>query len=107
MKLSKLMGVLLCFVAVSAWAADLASAKGDGIIGEREDGYLGYVVGDAPADVVALVNDVNAKRRAEYERIAAKNNLRRADVESLAGKKAISRTAAGGYVYSAGRWMKK
>ena len=90
-----------------AWAAELGPAKASGQIGEREDGYLGFVVDEPAADVVVLVKDVNAKRRAEYERIAAKNGLQRGQVEALAGQKAIERTAPGSYVYRGGSWARK
>ena len=101
--------VALCalFIAGAAWAADLAGSKASGAIGEREDGYLGFVGGSAAPDVVALVESVNDKRRAEYARIAASNGLTRQQVEALAGKKAIAKTAPGGYVFQGGQWVKK
>ncbi len=105
--LKNLLGALLCIFAFTAFAADLDSAKADGVIGEREDGYIGFVQASPPADVVALVEDINAKRRAEYERIAAQNGITRAEVEVLAGRKALARTASGGYIYTGGRWTTK
>jgi uncharacterized protein YdbL (DUF1318 family) len=63
-------------VALSVWpaqpalAADLAQAKASGLVGEKPDGLLGLVKADVPADVVAMVKDINARRRAEYEKIA-------------------------------------
>ena len=95
------------FAAASVWAADLSSAKSGGQIGEKEDGYIGFVVAAPAPDVVALVNDVNAKRRAHYEKIAKQNGITRSDVEALAGQKAIEKTASGDYVFSGGRWLKK
>ena len=47
-----------------------ASAKAAGQVGEQTDGYLG-VVGSAPADVRAMVKDINNKRRAVYTAKAA------------------------------------
>ena len=104
---SWLAGFLLCALALPAVAADLNSAKSEGLIGEREDGYLGFVVTEPGSDVVALVEDVNAKRKAQYARIAAKNGIQTAQVEALAGKKAMEKTAPGGYVFSGGRWVRK
>jgi len=102
-----LLVVSLCSV---AFAADLslADAKQQGLVGEQYDGYLAAVA-SAPAPAVrALVSDINAKRRAEYERIAQTNNLALADVEALAGKKAIEKTAGGGYVKLQGQdWQRK
>ena len=42
------------FVSLAAAAATLDSAKAEGWIGERPDGYLGLVRSDAPADVQAV-----------------------------------------------------
>jgi uncharacterized protein YdbL (DUF1318 family) len=102
-----LAGVVLFLVTVAALAADLDTAKADGLVGERADGYLGIVVASAPADVVALVDDVNGRRRAEYARIAEQNGIGRAEVEALAGRKAIERTAAGGWIFTNGGWRRK
>ena len=46
-----MLGVFGWFVAVRAWAADLASAKGDGIIGEREDAPLRVPLTEAVLEV--------------------------------------------------------
>lgn len=91
----------------AAYAADLDQAKSDGLVGERADGYLGLVKSNAPADVVELVKAVNAKRRAEYQRIAGENGLTIEEVQALAGRKAIERTAAGQWVMPDGGWRQK
>lgn len=90
-----------------AFSAELGQAKSDGLVGERADGYLGLVQEDAPADVVNLVKEVNDKRRAEYQRIASSNDLSLEDVQALAGRKAIERTAAGGWILTNGGWRQK
>ena len=97
----------LLLSAAAAHGADLAQAKAAGMVGERADGYLGLVQENAPADVVALVKDVNSKRRDEYRRIAESNDLSLEEVQALAGKKAIDRTAAGHWVLTNGGWRKK
>ncbi len=99
--------LLLTFVSVTAFAADLDQAKNDGLIGERADGYLGLVDSSAGADVRALVADVNNKRKAQYERIASKNDLPLAQVEALAGKKTIEKTRSGHWVLLNGGWQQK
>ncbi|MEM8766684.1 MAG: YdbL family protein [Pseudomonadota bacterium] len=91
----------------AASAADLQAAKQQGLIGERADGFLGLVVDSAPADVQDLVRSVNAKRRAEYQRIAGSNDLTLEQVQALAGKKAIERTQPGGWVMENGGWQQK
>jgi uncharacterized protein YdbL (DUF1318 family) len=104
---TKLIFSFLLLVSSAAFAADLDQAKRDGFVGERADGYLGLVEASAPSEVRALVADVNEKRKAEYQRIAAGNNLEMAQVEALAGKKAIERTQLGGWILLNGGWQKK
>jgi uncharacterized protein YdbL (DUF1318 family) len=101
------LAVLLCTAGVAV-AVELADAKAAGQVGERPDGYLGLVHDDAPAEVKALVDDVNAKRRAEYAKIAAQNDTSVDVVGTLAGRKLVERTEAGRYVMTpAGKWLKK
>lgn len=105
--LTLLLGCSALLLAGGANAADLDSAKRSGQIGERADGYVGLVDRSAPADVVALVKEINAKRQAEYERIAQANHLEVAQVQALAGQKAIERTPPGQYILRNGGWQKK
>jgi uncharacterized protein YdbL (DUF1318 family) len=93
-------------VASSASALDLDGAKRRGLIGERPDGYV-EAVGDASGDVRALVSDVNAKRRAAYEKIARQNGAPLADVAKIAGKKLIDGAPPGTYVKLKGSWVRK
>ena len=102
--------VLGGFTAGAAVAADmsLADAKREGLVGEQNDGYLGVVDSGSSSAVSSLVRSVNSKRRAEYERIAKSNEISRADVEALAGQKALQKTAAGNYIKRQGQgWQKK
>ncbi len=100
--------LFLVLVAVPASALSLDSAKSQGLVGEMTSGYLGAVASSAPAEVAALVSDINAKRRAKYAEIAAKNGTSLSAVEALAGKKAIEETAAGNYIQaSSGAWQRK
>jgi len=103
----KLLLTVLALFAVTALAADLDQAKSDGHIGERADGYLGLVVQSAPADVVELVADINARRKAEYQRIATRNGITLEQVQALAGKKAIEKTRSGDWVFENGGWRRK
>ena len=98
---------VLAFFTIAAFAADLGQAKQDGYIGERADGYLGLVDQSAPADVIALVKDINAKRMDEYQRIAKENGISYEQVQALAGKKAIQRTAPGHSKLKKGGWQRK
>ena len=87
---------------------DLERAKGQGLVGEKADGYVGIVVAETNSLVQALVNGVNAKRRAAYEEIAKKNGTSVDAVALLAGEKLVERAAKGEWVTDAnGVWRKK
>ena len=93
---------------MTAVAMDLQHAKEMGMVGETQSGYLGIVNSAAPAEVKALVNDINKKRKDKYQEIAKRNGTSVTSVEKLAGEKAMSRTPSGQYVMSpSGKWMKK
>ncbi|MBI1424245.1 MAG: DUF1318 domain-containing protein [Gammaproteobacteria bacterium] len=92
----------------ATWAMSLQDAKEQGLLGEQPDGYLGLVKADASADVKALMSDINARRKQEYQSIARRNNTQLNVVETLAGKKAIERTPAGQYIrLPSGQWTRK
>lgn len=92
----------------AAHAGALADAKATGLVGERMDGYLGVVDPAAPADVRAMVTDINAKRRAKYQAVAGAQSISLKAVEAIAGKKLIERARPGEYVMDAsGQWRRK
>lgn len=96
----------LVAIAAPAFALSLEQAKSQGLVGEREDGYVG-VVQNGPG-VTALVKDINNKRRAQYQSTATANGTALSAVEALAAKTAYERTPRGQYVRGAnGQWMKK
>jgi uncharacterized protein len=94
--------VLMSF---SAWAISLDDAKSQGLVGENSSGYLGLVVANSEAQ--AVVEKVNAKRKAQYLKLAKKNNLSLAQVEALAAAKTIEKTQSGHYIEVNGSWVKK
>ena len=104
---------LLCFAfllvgAPAASASTLDDAKAAGQVGEAPDGYVHLVDKNAPAGVKALVDDVNAKRKAKYESIAKKRGAPVKAVAVQAGAKLIERTPAGQYVMDENsNWKKK
>lgn len=103
---------LLLLLATSANAmtlqeamSELTEAKEKGLVGERQNGYLGVVEESAEAEtIVRLINDA---RRSEYTRIAENNSIAVSDVEAMAGKRAIERTPAGHYIEVDDRWVRK
>jgi uncharacterized protein YdbL (DUF1318 family) len=98
----------LLFLSQAALAATLEEAKAAGQIGEKQDGYIGLVQSNVPADVVALVESVNAQRRARYEQIAASNGIAVTEVAKLAFERAFEATRSGHFVESSpGQWARK
>lgn len=89
----------------SVWAMSLDEAKSQGLVGENSSGYLGLVVQNTAAK--AVVDDVNEKRKAQYLKLAKKNNLSLAQVEALAAAKTIEKTQRGHYIEVNGNWVKK
>lgn len=89
----------------SAWAISLDDAKNQGLVGEDSSGYLGLVVQNSEAK--AVVEEINAKRKAQYLKLAKKNDLSLAQVEALAAAKTIEKTKSGHYIEVNGNWVKK
>jgi uncharacterized protein YdbL (DUF1318 family) len=87
------------------FAIGLDEAKNKGLVGEKDNGYLGVVV--AQKDAQDLVDDINAKRKAVYIKLAAKNGITLQQVEKLAAKKAYDKTDSGHYLWVGGKWVKK
>lgn len=68
------------------YAANLDQAKQQGLVCELPTGYL-KTVGNVPGDVQTMVQDINAKRRAEYTRIAEENGVQPDQVGKLTAQK--------------------
>lgn len=98
----------LVLIMHGAFAADLKTAKEQGWIGEQNNGYLGLVKNDAPADMKALVADVNGQRKTQFTQIAAKNGIAEAEAARIFAREAAERTLPGNYIQNpAGGWVKK
>ena len=70
------------------------AARSQGLIGEKPDGYLGFVTSPSPA-IKALVEDINIKRKAFYIKKAAEKSATPQDFAFTTGCDAIARTQAG------------
>jgi uncharacterized protein YdbL (DUF1318 family) len=99
---------LLVLGANSAFAISLHEAKSSGLIGERNDGYVGYVVTPPSAEVKVVVKEVNNKRKAKFVESANSNNVQVEQVSSRFYQRAVSATKTGQYYQDAsGTWVKK
>ena len=74
-------------------------------IGLDEANQQGLVV--VKKDAQILVNDINAKRKAVYVKLAAKNGITLQQVEKLAAEKTYKKTSTGNYLWMSGKWAKK
>ncbi|WP_442955246.1 YdbL family protein [Parasphingorhabdus sp.] len=80
------------------------AARSSGKIGEKPDGYLGYVSSPSPA-IKALVEDINIKRKAAYTRKAQETNSTVEQFAFTSGCNLIMRTEPGEkYQTPAGTW---
>ena len=87
---------------------EVDSARVAGTVGERYDGLLDLVRGDADAATRALVDSVNTTRLAAYTDIAAERAAPLADVRALAAKARIEGAPPGTFVMlEPGVWRRR
>ena len=96
--------LLLVLPAGPAGAQSLDDLRAGGQVGERADGFLEARDGAAQG----LVAEINAKRRQEFERIAAEQGISVDEVGRIAAEKIISRLPSGAwYRTSGGDWRQR
>ena len=100
--------VLLLAGAGAAWAQRdpaYSAARSAGQVGEKNDGYLGYVSPPSPT-VRALVEDLNIKRRALYSEKAQAANATVEQYAFTSGCRLILQTVPGEkYEGPSGGWL--
>lgn len=107
-RLSKLIAATLIIVALPAFAMTLDEAKHQGLVGEKTNGYLGSVSGHPNSEVKALIEDINAKRKALYIEKAAKAGVEPKIMEMRTGQRLQQRAPAGEYIQTQdGQWKRK
>lgn len=74
------------------------SARSEGLVGEKTDGYLGFVSAPSPA-IKALVDDLNIKRKAVYTKEAAANGATVVEMAFRNGCRLISERTSPGEKY--------
>lgn len=90
-----------------AVAIDLQSARSSGVVGETLSGYVAPVKSPS-GEVSKLVASVNAARRAEYIKLAKRNNVRVEEVAALTAQRIIDSLPGGAYFQaSSGGWRRK
>lgn len=86
----------------------IESARAEGVIGERIDGYIG-VVGSADAEIIRKVQDINNRRRALYEQKAQETGTTVQQVARIAGERQLAERVGPGefYMDESGSWKRK
>lgn len=101
-------GLALSAPSASAGDPQIDAAKAAGIVGERVDGYLGFVTDGADASLQRKVNEINAKRRALYQQLSRDTGTTIEQVGAVTGEKQIAAAQSGEYyMNAAGQWIKK
>ena len=99
---------MVCLFASPAFALDIKLAKEQGLIGERKDGYLGYVVDNPNTEVMNLVKTINNKRKAKFQQTATKTGATLDQVQLRFYERAIEATKPNHfYQDKGGNWIKK
>jgi uncharacterized protein YdbL (DUF1318 family) len=108
-----LVAALTCLVLGLPLRVDAQSARlldgprAAGLVGERFDGYA-VVRGAAPADVAALVDRVNAERKAVYEQRAAADKAPVDAVGKIYAQQIMQSAPAGTWLLGEdGQWTRK
>jgi uncharacterized protein YdbL (DUF1318 family) len=98
--------MLVMGMTISGFALDLETARSSGLAGEVDNGLLAIPPGSA-AEAQTLIVTINNSRRAEYAKVAAKNNLTLDVVGVMMFQKIYTRLPAGTWVEIQGKWTKK
>jgi uncharacterized protein YdbL (DUF1318 family) len=95
--------------ATPAAAETLDGARTKGLVGERPDGYVGIVSGNAGAEIQTLVQNINEQRRAKYEQIAKQKGVPVEQIGAITAEKIIQEKLQPGWYFmdSGGKWIKK
>ena len=94
-------------VPASAQTPLVDAARAAGQIGERFDGYLGFV-GVPSAQLRSQVGAINIRRRALYSNLAASRRAARHEVGITAGCQLLAGVAVGqAYMLPDGQWRRR
>ena len=88
-------------------SASIMQARGAGLIGERFDGYLGFVT--TPSEALRRqVNSINIRRRALYANLARRKGVSTEEVGVTATCTLFTRIPVGGYYLTSDRgWLRR
>ncbi|MEL6111668.1 MAG: YdbL family protein [Pseudomonadota bacterium] len=96
-------------MSADALPAAVAQAKANCVVGEKADGYLGFVPGKtASTELRRQVRGINQQRKSAYASLARKNGVSVEVTAALTAEKLIRAARPGECVRGTdGRWVKK
>ena len=99
--------MLLATLGNAQESASIVQARGAGVIGERFDGYLGFVT--TPSEALRRqVNSINIRRRALYANLARQKGVTTEEVGITATCTLFTRIPVGGYYLTSDRgWLRR
>jgi len=93
-----LVGLILAVgLAPQVWAQSLDELRGEGVVAERFDGLLEIRVDDPPEGTKALVERINAERRAIYRKRAASEGVPAEEVGKVYAQQIAGKAPKGTY----------
>lgn len=105
-RISVLLAALL--LSFNVFALDLKTAKANGIVGETQSGYLAAVQANPSTETLALVKQINQKRKVAYTKSATKAGVALNVMETRISQRLYERAAAGAFLKdSQGNWYRK
>ena len=105
--LAALVGLAGFQPALAQYSPAIAEGRAAGIIGERYDGYLGFVT--TPPDALRKqVSAINIRRRALYSDLARRKGVSTEEVGVTAGCSTLGRVGIGeAYLLGDGGWQRR
>ena len=100
-------GMMAVAVPSTAQTPAVDAARQAGQVGERFDGYMGFV-GTPSAVVRSQVSAINIRRRALYSNLAASRSVAPQEVGIAAGCQLLARVQVGhAYMLADGQWRRR
>lgn len=98
--------IVFAVISLPAMALDLQIARGQGIVGEKLDGFVAAI--KTTPEATALVSQVNELRKVEYAKISKQNGQPIDVVAKIAAVEIIKKLPSGAkYQDGSGKWLAK
>jgi len=101
--------IALCLMLAGTAHADaLNDARAAGLVGERPDGYVDSVAPNPTPEIRELIDQVNAIRRSDFQRIGGEKGVPAEEVGALVAEETVKKLRPGMYYMdNSGQWVQK